>query len=107
MNRRLQTSLPITPSQLQPTVPDMSLVRERETRARQKQKDNFDQRHRAASLAPLSPGDDVWITDQETYGTVVEQTAPRSYQVATQSGEVRRNRLHLNPQIRLLNSHLA
>jgi hypothetical protein len=38
----------------------------------------------------------LWIPDQRSSGTVVEQAAPRSCQVVTPSGEFRRNRRHLN-----------
>ena len=38
----------------------------------------------------------MWITDRRSSGVVVEQTAPRSYNVMTSSGEFRRNRRHLN-----------
>ena len=39
----------------------------------------------------------MWITDQQTEGTVVESSTPRSYQVETPTGTIRRNQRHLNP----------
>ena len=39
----------------------------------------------------------MWITDQQTEGTIVQTSTPRSYQVATDTGTLRRNRRHLNP----------
>ena len=77
-------------------MPDTTEVRKKEAAAKQRQKDNFDRLHRARSLEPLEPGDPVWITDRRSSGVVVEQTAPRSYNVMTSSGEFRRNRRHLN-----------
>ena len=60
-------------------------------------KAKFDVRHRTKELTPLCTGDTVWITDQQTEGTVVQSSGPRSYQVETPSGTIRRNRRHLNP----------
>ena len=41
----------------------------------------------------LQPGDDVWVRDQDRYGTIVERAPqPRSYLVSTPKGTVRRNR---------------
>ena len=96
MSRRLRTTLPVIPSKLRPSLPDFHLVRKKEEQARERQMNNFDTRHRAASLEPLLPGDNVWVTDRRSSGMVVEQSAPRSYQVVTPSREFRRNRRHLN-----------
>lgn len=96
MNRKLRSSLPITPEQLLPQIPDYSQLREKEERAREKQKATFDTRHRSQLLEPLLPGEEVWIADQKTQGTVVRQAAPRSYTVETPGGMLRRNRRHLN-----------
>ena len=74
----------------------MTAVGEKEDRAKDRQKDNFDNRHRAVSLEPLEPGDHVWVTDQRCTGTVVKQTAPRYCSIATPSGQFRRNQRHLN-----------
>ena len=46
-------------------------------------------------LVTLKTGDRVWITDKEESGTVVRQTSPRSYLVATPLGTLRRNRRQL------------
>ena len=44
-------------------------------------------------LPVLQPGDDVWVRDQDLYGTIVERTPQsRSYLVSTPKGTVRRNR---------------
>ena len=53
---------------------------------------NYNDHHRARELSPLFPGDRAWITDQQTEGTVVRSSTPRSYQVVTDSGTLRRNR---------------
>ena len=97
MNRRLRSTVPVAPTQLQPAVPDYSKLKEKEETMREKQKDNFDSRHKSRELTPLSPGDSVWVTDQQTPGTVIQLSSPRSYQIQTSSGMLPRNRRHINP----------
>ena len=58
---------------------------------RDRMKRNFDERHRAKSLKPLSPGDMVWIREKEAGGTVERETNTRLYTVQTEEGVVRRN----------------
>ena len=42
------------------------------------------------------PGEHVWIGDHKAEGTVIHETAPRSYNVSTPDGGIlRRNRRHL------------
>ena len=81
-------------------MPDYSLLARREREMRMQQKHTFDQRHKARRLDPLAPGDLVWIPQNQTEGTVLREVAPRSYQVTTPSGILRRNR----QQLRLLPS---
>ena len=57
---------------------------------------NHDTDRGARELPVLSPGEYVWVTDQEESGEVVEETAMRSYTVQTPGGEFRKNRRHLN-----------
>ena len=97
MNRQLHSTVPIALTQLQPAVPDYSRLQEREEAMREKQTDNFNSRHRSRELTPLLPGETVWVTDQQTQATVVELSLPRSYQIQTSSGVLRRNCRHLNP----------
>ena len=91
MNRKLCSSTPTTSAQLQPTIPDYPTLREKGEKMREQQKANFDSRHRTRELSPLFPGDRVWITDQQTEGTVVQLSTPRSYQVETASVTICRN----------------
>ena len=66
MSRHLWTTLPVVPSKLCPSLPDFHLVR-KEEQAREHQMNNFDTRHRAASLEPLLLGDNVWVTDRRSW----------------------------------------
>ena len=95
MSRRLRTTVPTIADLLKPRLPDESSLREKEEESRGKQKVNFDKHHRARGLELLTPGDQVWIPDHKTNGTVVKLVAPRSYQVSTPTGLLRRNRRHL------------
>ena len=94
MNRQLHLLVPIAPSQLKPAIPDYSALEEEEKKRQEQQRSNYNDRHRARELSPLLPGDHVWITDQQTEGTIVQSSTPRSYHVDTDTG---RNRRHLNP----------
>ena len=100
MCRKLRTTVPVVPEQLQPKMPDYDSLARREREMRMQQKCTFDQRHKARRLDPLVPGDLVWIPQNQTEGTVLTEVAPRSYQVTTPSGVLRRNR----HQLRLLPS---
>ena len=71
MNMQLCFTVLITPTQLQPAIPDYSKLKEREETMREKQTDNFNTRHRSRELTPLFPGETVWVTDQQTPTSVV------------------------------------
>ena len=98
MGRKLRTMIPTTPSQLKPKLPHVHTLKKREKEIKDRQKRNFDKTHKARSLSPLREGDKVWLPNG-TSGTVSEQlTSPRSYNIVTSSGTVRRNRRHLTQQ---------
>ena len=92
MGRRLGTTLPIAPEQLKPSVPKEKVVREKERKSKKRNKRNFDSRHRARDL---QPGDTVWIPENKSNGTIIEQSNPRSYTVRVQDGTIHRNRRDL------------
>ena len=93
MNTQLRTTLPILESQLQPSVPEYSVVCEKKTMRKANIKRNFDVRHRANTLDPLLPGQQVWISGRRDGGVVVDQSqSPRSYIVSTPTGDLWRNR---------------
>ena len=69
----------------EPHVLDRKLLVEREKKLRWKQKRYFDQRHRTQDLSPALPGDLVWIPDRREQGTVLDEIAPRLYEVDTPS----------------------
>ena len=57
---------------------------------------NHDAHHGVRELPVLTPGESVWVTDQEELGEVIEETATRSYTVETPGGQFRRNRRYLD-----------
>ena len=98
MNRKLRTTVPILREQLEPSIPDRNHLFTKEKEARDRQKQNFDRRHRAKTKDVLQPGDLVWIPDNKCSGTVTQQWENRSYEVFTSRGQnLRRNRRHLIP----------
>ena len=85
------------PSNLKPSLPDYSQLLQKETDIRRNQKANYDSRHRARHAVQLLPGDDVYVEDghMSTEGQIMQEVSPRSYQVSTPHGLLRRNRKHL------------
>ena len=95
MGRKLRTTVPVALTQLVPHLPNFSKLKEKEKQLRERQRKNFNHHHRAVDLKPLQAGDNVWIPDTSSEGTVVTETNPRSYVVQTPDGIYRRNRRHL------------
>uniref|UniRef100_A0A669BXN3 Gypsy retrotransposon integrase-like protein 1 n=1 Tax=Oreochromis niloticus TaxID=8128 RepID=A0A669BXN3_ORENI len=96
MGRRIRTTVPVIPSQLNPRGTNTDKLKAIEQSYRQKQRQNYNRRHRAHDMLQLNPGDKVWVSDMDTRGTVVSMAgSPRSYIVETAKGTLRRNRYHL------------
>ena len=120
MGRQLRANIPVHSTQL---IPDWSYVeefRKLNKTFKQKQKKQYDRQHGVRSRSSIPDSSDVWITsgNEPTKATVVQPAeTPRSYIVETPSGEVRRNRQHLNiepnptsddtPTIKKTTSHAA
>ena len=97
MSRKLRTTLPSIPANLQPSINSLPKVKEAERIYKQKQAIHYNHRHRARDLPPLSEHESVWIKDRKEYGEIIKTAeTPRSYMVKTPSNKsVRRNRRHL------------
>ena len=69
-------------------------TRQKEVESKASSKFNFDRKHRAKELPPLTVGDEVWITDLKRAANVVDANpgTPRSYVVDSDGSTVRRNR---------------
>ncbi|UYV69283.1 K02A2.6-like [Cordylochernes scorpioides] len=101
MNRKLRTTVPTSPVQLQSRIPDLENLEMREKNQRHKKKTYFDIHHHARELPHLDEGTRVWVKDLRVPGVVLEDAgSPRSYIVNSPKGILRRNRFHLlpNPQ---------
>ncbi|UYV76881.1 LAMA2 [Cordylochernes scorpioides] len=96
MGRKLRTTLPIAPDNLNPKLVDSQTLKRKEGRRRKDMKSRYDRRCGATDMEELSEGDTVWITDMRTWGIVKKKAStPRSYMVDTPVGTLRRNRFHL------------
>ena len=96
MGRQLRTTLAQVPKALSPHWPNIKQFRSMEMQAKRKQERLYNNRHRAHYKPELHPGQSVWITTENTHGTVVQPTAdPRSYLVRTENGLLRRTSTHL------------
>ena len=99
MGRKIRTDLPQTSESLTPRWSYLPQFRKDNKAFKEKRKEDFDRRHRTRSLPELPEDTSVWVTTNghPTQGTVVNtSTEPRSYIVETPSGNIRRNRSHLN-----------
>lgn len=72
MGRRLRTTLPVLPSQLDPSLPDSAELSRSEKKKKMRDTANYNKRHRAKPLCDLSPGKQVWVTDVKSPGTVIQ-----------------------------------
>ena len=103
MCRHLRTTLPVVESNLEPTVFDSETVRQRDDATKAAYARSYDNRHGSRELEPLPLGQPVAIKtdtqkDWSQRGTVTATAStPRSYQVETPKGTIRRNRRHLRP----------
>lgn len=97
MGRRLRTIVPVVSSSLIPDWPKLQDIKSAETAQKEAQKKNFDRHHKATVLPALLPGEKVWVKEpKESEAVVVKPLSPRSYEVQTPGGRLRRNRRHLN-----------
>ena len=88
MGRQLRTTVPVIPHQLKPNLVNHSQLLQTENQQREKQRQNFNKRHRAVISKPLKKGDRVYIPEMERRGTVIKQRGIRSYAVLTDGGSI-------------------
>ena len=92
MGRLLQTTLPVHQNNLMPRNTTKDDIAEHEEAKRQATKQHHDQHFRAKELSELKPDGMVYIRDSQKDGMIIKKVAPRSYQVQTHSGTVRRSK---------------
>ena len=102
MGRRLRTDVPQVSNLLIPDWPHLQGFEEKDRKYKQQQKEQYDSRHRVRSLTPLPNDTDVWVNIQgrDVPGRVNSSySTPRSYIIETPTGQVRRNRSHINRRL--------
>ena len=99
MGRSIRSTLPLTKNNLIPEWSYIPQFKKDNEVFKQNQKRDHDQRHRVKSLPAIPDNTDVWVTSGSNPvpgTTVTSADTPRSYIIQTQSGDIRRNRRHLN-----------
>ena len=96
MSRNLRTTVPVHPCKLKPEVIAPERLSKKDSELKQRQKENYDSRHRVHDLPPLTAGDRVYLPQLKTNASVQREYGERSYIVSTPNGLVRRNKRHLN-----------
>ena len=86
MGRRLQSTLPIVSDELKPRQASNELLRQKERDYKQRQKLNYDRRHRATNLEQLEPNDNVYVKDRRIWGNVSKTLTPRVRTLLRQKG---------------------
>ena len=100
MGRRIRSTLPQVRQQLIPGWNYMEEVQQADKCHKLCQKKNYDHRHKARELPPITCDTEVWVKSGDTpvRGTIQDKLdTPRSYLVNTPTGTHRRNRYHLAP----------
>ena len=97
MGRNIRSTLPTFHSQLNPKLPDVSRLCQREQDGRLQQQINFNRRHRVAPLSTLQPGTEVVITNHDQPGTVVKEADGSRSVVEMPTKNICRNGEHLVP----------
>ena len=95
MGRKICTTLPVLPKILNPQLPNKFQLQAKEKAIKDRERRNFNSRHRAKDLQPLERGEKVWIRDNEEQAVVTDALPNRSYLVLTPHGAYRRNRRDL------------
>lgn len=91
MGRTLRTRIPILPRKL--LTKGGEEFRKKDSACKEKQKRNFDLKHRVKPMEELSKGQPVWVkTPKDAEATVVEKAGDRSYLLKTKNGLKVRNR---------------
>jgi len=94
MGRRIRTTVPQTKRMLTKQWSFLPEFWQKNAQFKEKQKEQFDHRHRTRKLPPIPNDTEVWITseDRPLPGRVITANErPRSYVVETQSGQLCRN----------------
>ena len=107
LGRQIRSTLPTLEANLQPAWPDLQKVQQTDSRAKLRYSCTYNSRYKARPLPELQLGSLVSVKlDNERGWTksarVVQKChTPRSYIIQTEHGQLRRNRHHLRPILRV------
>ena len=99
MGRRIRTDVPQVSNLLVPNWSHLCDFAEKDARYKKQQKEHYDLCHRTRPVPSLPDDSEVWVNmqDQQVPGRVnTSCSTPRSYVITTPTGQIRRNRFHLN-----------
>ena len=99
MGMRIRTTIPQTKQLLTPNWSYLPEFREKNKTFKESQKKQFDRRHGVKEETSVPDETEVWVTSesQPIQGRVISRADnPRSYVIETPTGELQRNRTHLN-----------
>ena len=103
MGRRLRTRVPQIREWFMPGWPYLKEFKAKNKTFKEKQKENYDRSHRVKPRTDMEDGTPAWVSNpsgERSQGHVIAPAnTPRSYVVETPTGEVRRNRSHIVPQV--------
>ena len=104
MGRRIRSTLPTLPRNLEPKVVNRNTVERNDGKRKRANQNYFNSRYGAKDLPPLRPGTEVLQKlDHERQWTspasVIKRVAPRSYLIKTPFGSIWKNRKHLRPTV--------
>ena len=102
MGRRFRTDVPQVSNIFIPNWPHLQGFEEKDRKYKQQQKEQYDSHHRVRPLRLLPNDTDVWVNVQgrDVPGRVNSNySTPRSYIIDTPTGQVRRNRSHINRRL--------
>ena len=97
MGRMLRTTLPVNSKLLNPILPNHNEFKKVHAKEKERQKTQYDQRHRVKQVQDLSPAQKVYIADRKEKGMITKIKDYRKYEVQTDSGKYIRNRRFLFP----------
>ena len=96
MSRNLRTTVPVHPCKLKQEVIEPECFGKKDSELKQRQKENYDSRHRVHEVPASTAGDQVYFPQMKTDATVQREYGERSHILSMPNGQVRRNKRHLN-----------
>ena len=98
MGRKLRTQIPRPTTQLVKRIPNIRNFREKDMEMKLKIKTNYDKRKGVKEKREIEPRAQVYLPQDKMKGEIIAKRGePRSYDIRTPSGTLRRNTSQFNP----------